>query len=105
MPLAIIVALAVVLAALAVLSGKGSEPDDAAPLLPDPVARIIDRVEAERGLRFRSDPQPREVTSAQARREAMAALEADYPRARRRADADALGCSGSSRPAPTSVRS
>ena len=94
MPLAIILTLALILAAVATLFPGESETDAAKPLRADPVARVIERVEAERGLRFGVDPEPLEVTPAEARREAMASLDADYPPARRRADSDVLGLFG-----------
>jgi len=94
MPLGIVLGLALVLSALALALPREREPREAAPLRPDPVARIIARVEAERGLRFRSDPRPRTVSAAQARREGVASLDRDYPPARRRSDADVLGLLG-----------
>jgi hypothetical protein len=88
-PIAITVTLTVILAALAILTDKGAE-EPAAPLRPDPVERIAARVEQQRGIAFRRDPEPQEVTPAQAREEAMESLDADYPPARRRADAQVL---------------
>ena len=93
-PYAIIVTLGAVLAALA-FAFPGADGDVApAPLRPDPVARIIARVEQERGLEFARDPDPQAVTAAQARAEGLASLDADYPPARRRADAEQLALLG-----------
>jgi len=89
-PFAIIVGLAVILAACALAFDDGGEQRAAAPLRPDPIERIIDRVERERGLQFAREPVPLEVTADQARREAVASLDEDYPAARRRADAELL---------------
>jgi hypothetical protein len=88
-PVALVFAVTVVLAVLAVVTEGGNESPPAA-LAPDPIERIIERVEAERGVEFRHDPDPQQVTPAQARDEAMASLDADYPPARRRADAEIL---------------
>jgi hypothetical protein len=88
-PFAIIVILTVVLAGCALLFDSGpSEP--AAPLRPDPIARIVERVERERGLEFTREPDPLTVTPRQAREEGLEALDEDYPPARRRADAQML---------------
>jgi hypothetical protein len=89
-PLAIVVSVAVILAACALLFDGGGEERTAAPLRPDPLARIIDRVERERGLDFARAPDPIEVTPEQARREGVESLDQDYPPARRRADAELL---------------
>ena len=92
MPLAIVFTLAAVLAVLALVFDGGGE-DGAArrpPLRPDPIERIIARVERERSLTFTRDPDPRTVTAARARAEALESLDEDYPPARRRADADVL---------------
>jgi len=90
MPLAIVVCLGVLLAALALILDDGGEQRAAAPLRPDPIERIVDRVERERALRFTREPDPIEVTPAQARREGVESLDQDYPPARRRADAELL---------------
>jgi hypothetical protein len=89
-PFAIIFGLAAVLAACALLFDSGGDERAAAPLRPDPVERIADRVERERGLRFTREPDPIQVTPAQARREGLESLDEDYPPARRRADAELL---------------
>ncbi len=89
MPFAIVACLALVLAALA-FALDGGEEGAVAPLRPDSVARIVERVERERGLRFEHVPQPVEVTPAQASREGLESLDTDYPPARRRADAEVL---------------
>jgi hypothetical protein len=54
------------------------------------VATIAARVEALRGLRFRSRPLPQRVTPAQARREGLEDLDRSYPESRRRADEEVL---------------
>jgi hypothetical protein len=89
MPLAVIVVLTLVLSVLAFVFEDGEE-EAVAPLRPDPISRIIERVERERGLTFVRDPDPQPVTPAQAREEGLSSLDEDYPPARRRADADAL---------------
>ena len=87
MPYVIIAVLVVALTAL----GLVMERDDADPAAPAaPVSAIVARVERLRGLEFRTRPDPVRVRPAQARREALASLDADYPPARRRADAEAL---------------
>ena len=87
MPYVIIAVLVVALTAL----GLVLERDDAEPAAPAaPVSAIVARVERLRGLEFRTRPDPVRVRPAQARREALASLDADYPPARRRADAEAL---------------
>jgi hypothetical protein len=88
MPLAIVVVLALVLAGLAIAFEGGDERP--APLRADSVARITERVERERGLRFEHPPQPRLVSPERARREGLESLDEDYPPAQRRADADVL---------------
>jgi len=86
-PFAIIACLALILAALAlVLDGDGEPP---APR-PASLATIVEQVERERGLRFDAVPEPLAVAPAQARREGLESLDADYPPARRRADAEVL---------------
>jgi hypothetical protein len=89
-PFAIIVCLAVILAAGALLFESGGEERAAAPLRPDPIERIVDRVEQERGLQFTREPDPLQVTSEQARQEAVESLDEDYPAPRRRSDAELL---------------
>ena len=93
MPLAIVVLLALVLGVLAV-AFEGGEEEPAAPLRPASVTRIAERVERERGLRFEHVPRPVAVTPARARREGLESLDADYPPARRRADAEVLALLG-----------
>jgi hypothetical protein len=92
-PLAIVVALTVLLAVLAVVT-DGEEEQARTALPPDPVERIIERVERERGVAFRRDPDPQQVTPAQAREEALESLDADYPPARREAEAQLLAMLG-----------
>jgi hypothetical protein len=92
-PLAIVVLLALVLGVLAV-AFEGGEEEPAAPLRPASVSRIAERVERERGLRFEHVPRPVAVTPARARREGLESLDADYPPARRRADAEVLALLG-----------
>jgi hypothetical protein len=89
MPYVIILTLALILAGAAFLFDDG-DGGPAAALRPDPVARIARRVEGLRDLRFSERPVPLRVTPAQARREALATLDEDYPPARRRADAEVL---------------
>ncbi len=89
MPLAIVAILAVVLAAAAVVF-DGDDPASAPPLRPAPLAEIIARVERERGLEFRRDPEIVRVSPAQAREEGLASLDEDYPPARRAADEQVL---------------
>jgi len=94
-PLVLTACLALVLAALALaLDGGGEGTEPAARLRPDSLARIVARVERERGLEFERVARPAEVTPAQARREGMESLDADYPPARRRADAEVLALLG-----------
>jgi hypothetical protein len=88
-PFAVIACLVLVLGALAFLLDGGEE-EPAAPLRPDSVARMVERVERERGLRFERVPRPVDVTPEQARRDGMESLDEDYPPARRRADAEVL---------------
>src|SRR5215207_10676122 len=92
-PLAIVVLLALVLGALAV-AFEGEEEGPASPLRPASVARIAERVERERGLRFDHVPRPAAVTPGEARREGLESLDEDYPPARRRADAEVLAMLG-----------
>ena len=94
MPLVIIAALAVVLAAAALVFDGGDEGTAAAPARPAPLAQIVARVEQERGLRFRQVPDPLVVTPEQAQEEALESFDEDYPPARRRADEQVLGLLG-----------
>jgi len=93
-PIAIVFCLAAILAVFALLLDGGEERSAAPPLRPDPIERIADRVERERGLRFTREPVAVEVTPEQARREGIASLDEDYPPARRRADAELLALVG-----------
>jgi hypothetical protein len=93
-PFAIILTLTVILAASALLFDGGDGERAAMPLRPDPIERIVDRVERERGLEFTREPDPLEVTAEQAQREAVESLDEDYPAARRRSDAELLGLLG-----------
>ena len=90
MPLAIVACLALLLGVLAFVLDGGDKEAAAPALRPDSIARIAERVERERGLKFEHVPEPVEVTPARARREGLASLDTDYPPARRRADADVL---------------
>lgn len=90
MPFAVIVCLAIVLGALAFAFDGGDGETAAPPLRPASVAQIAERVARERGLEFERVPVPAQVTPAQARREGLETLDADYPPARRRADAEVL---------------
>ena len=89
-PFAIILTLTLVLGVLAFVFDGGDEAPATVAPAPDSVARIVQRVERERGLRFTTRPEPLEVTPAQARGEGVASLDEDYPPARRRADAEVL---------------
>jgi len=89
MPFAIVVCVAAVLA-VAALFVDGGDDDPAPPLRPASLDQIIRGVERERGVTFRRDPDPQQVTPAQAREEGVAALDEDYPAARRAADAQLL---------------
>ena len=89
MPFAIVVCVAAVLA-VAALVFDGGDDEPAPPLRPAALGAIIDRVERERGLAFRRDPDPQLVTPAEAREEGLAALDEDYPPARRAADVELL---------------
>jgi hypothetical protein len=68
-PFAIVVLLALLLAAAAVAFEDGGGEEAAAPLRPDRLERIVERVERERGLEFERVPRPVEVTPDEARRE------------------------------------
>ena len=71
-------------------AGGRSAPARAGRRRPPTVATIAARVEALRGLRFRSRPVPQRVSPAQARREGLEDLDRSYPEARRRADEEVL---------------
>jgi hypothetical protein len=88
-PFAIVVLVALLLGAAAVAL-EGGEDEPAPALRPASLARIVERVERERGLEFERVPRPVEVTPEQARREALETLDQDYPPARRRADEEVL---------------
>ena len=91
MPFALVVCLTLLLGVLAlVLDGGGGSAETAAPLRPAGVERIVERVERERGLTFERVPRPAVVTPEEARREGLESFDADYPPARRRADAEVL---------------
>jgi hypothetical protein len=94
MPYVVIATVAVVLAVAALLFDGGDAARAPASPRPDSVATIARRVEALRGLRFSHRPRPLRVSGAQARREALASLDEDYPPARRRADAQVLALLG-----------
>jgi hypothetical protein len=85
------IAFAIVLAGLCgllILEGNDPSARPAAPAAS--VSTIATRVEALRGLRFRSRPVPESVSPAQARREGLEDLDRSYPEARRRADEEVL---------------
>jgi hypothetical protein len=86
------VAFGIVLAGLVgLLALEGSEPPARpAAAKAASVATIASRVEVLRGLRFRSQPVPQNVSPAQARREGLEDLDRSYPEARRRADEEVL---------------
>jgi hypothetical protein len=82
---------------LAILLGAGfaldsGEPAERAPQTAPatPIATLERRVEAIRGLRFRTLPRPQEVSPATARREGLEDFDRSYPPARRRADEEVL---------------
>jgi hypothetical protein len=92
-PFAIIACLALILGVLALLfegEGDGDREQPAPALRPAALTAIVKRVEDERGLRFERVPRPVQVSAAQARAEGLESLDADYPPARRHADADVL---------------
>ena len=72
MPFAIVACLALLLGVLALVFDGGDEEAAAPALRPDSIARIVERVERERGLKFEHVPEPVEVTPARARREGLA---------------------------------
>jgi hypothetical protein len=85
------IAFAIVLAGLiGLLVLEGSAPPARPAAKAASVSSIARRVEALRGLRFRSRPVPQTVSSAQARREGLEDLDRSYPEARRRADEEVL---------------
>ena len=88
----------VALVLLAILVGAGfaldsGEPERGAARPCDPatpIATLEARVEAIRGLRFRTPPKPAEVSPAQAQRDGLEDLDRSYPAAQRRADEEVL---------------
>ena len=87
----------VALVLLAILVGAGFALDSGEPergaARPDPatpIATLEARVEAIRGLRFRTPPKPAEVSPQQAQRDGLEDLDRSYPAARRRADEEVL---------------
>lgn len=82
--------MAIALAGLLVLLVLEGPAPSATPAATADVATIATRVEALRGLRFRSRPVPQTVTPAQARREGLEDLDRSYPEARQRADEEVL---------------
>jgi hypothetical protein len=95
-PLAIVVTIALLLVPLAFVLDGGEDEARPAPAAAAtaPVPRIAEVVEEERGLRFAEPPDVRRVTPAQARAEAAATLDDDYPPARREAEAQVLAMLG-----------
>jgi hypothetical protein len=82
---------------LAILLGAGLALDSgepakraARPAPATPIATLESRVEAIRGLRFRTPPKPAEVSPAQARRDGLEDLDGSYPAAQRRVDEEVL---------------
>ncbi|HWK26249.1 MAG TPA: hypothetical protein VNS09_06795 [Solirubrobacter sp.] len=63
-----------------------------------PVATIATRVEALRGLTFKTQPVPQRVSPATARREGLEDLDRSYPAGRRRADEEVLKLLGLIKP-------
>jgi len=94
--LAIVVTIALLLVPLAFVLDGGEDEARPAPgaVAAAPVPRIAELVEEERGLRFAEPPDVRRVTPAQARAEAAATLDEDYPPARREAEAQVLAMLG-----------
>jgi len=83
--------MAIALAGLLVLLAReDSAPRRQRPAAAADVRTIAARVEALRGLRFRSRPVPQRVTPARARREGLEDLDRSYPESRRRADEEVL---------------
>ncbi|MET0816862.1 MAG: hypothetical protein ABWZ67_04880 [Solirubrobacteraceae bacterium] len=96
MPLAIVVTIALLLVPLAFVQQGCDEDAQSAPpaATAAPVPRIAELVERERGMRFAEPPDVRRVTPAQARAEAAATLDEDYPPARREAESQVLAMLG-----------
>jgi hypothetical protein len=82
--------IAIALAGLLVLLALEDDSPSQRPAATADVATIATRVEALRGLRFRSRPVPQRVTPAQARREGLEDLDRSYSETRRRADEEVL---------------
>jgi hypothetical protein len=76
----------IVLAGLVALLLVGGSSKQARPSRDASVAVLARRVEALRGLRFRTVPVPARVSATQARREGLADYDRSYPAARRRPD-------------------
>jgi hypothetical protein len=94
--LAIVVTIALLLVPLAFVQQGCDEDAESAPpaATAAPVPRIAELVERERGMRFAEPPDVRRVTPAQARAEAAATLDEDYPPARREAESHVLAMLG-----------
>ena len=85
-----------VLAVLVAIAFATGGEDEAAPAErpPTPVAEVAERVEALRGLRFRTAPEPETVTPEQTRREGLESFDEGYPAEVRAADEDILALLG-----------
>ena len=86
MPLAVCLALLIALLAGDLALGGGSSRSAAGGGKVAPVETIARRVEAIRGLKFKTLPKPKRVSAAQAKSEGLRDLDRSYPAARRRAD-------------------
>ena len=76
---------------IGVLTGGGEEDEDVpAPPSSVQVERVANRLERVRGLEFKRLPPVRYVTSGEAREEALAVLDEEYPPERREADEELL---------------
>ena len=77
-----------------VLTGGGADDGDPPSEVPPDVARVAERLERVRGLRFEELPPVRRLTGDEAREEGLAVLDEEYPPERRRTDEDLLALLG-----------